>query len=140
MGERVWMWKTKDITWKPRHRREDNTKIDSTEIKWGVCGLDSSVSEYGFCEHGKGHSGNKECGVFDNLRDYFLLTVSCVPWSSGIIYNFSVNISTQFSSLTLIMHPNLFLISSLRGTVFQRFLQLFIISQLIFPTNSSVSH
>jgi hypothetical protein len=59
----------------------------------GECGLDWSVSKYGFCEHGSGHSGNKEHGEFDNLRGYFLLKVGCVPWSSTGTYNFSVNIS-----------------------------------------------
>jgi hypothetical protein len=48
-----------DITWKTRHRWDDNIKVDFTEIGWRGCGLDSSVSEYGFCEHGNGHSDKK---------------------------------------------------------------------------------
>ena len=48
-----------DATRKNRHRWEDNIKMDFTEVGWGGCGMDSSVSEYGFCEHGNGHSGSK---------------------------------------------------------------------------------
>jgi len=59
-----------------RHRYEDNIKVDFTEIELRGYGLDSS--DYGFCEHGNGHSGNKERGEFDNLKDYSLLNVGCV--------------------------------------------------------------
>lgn len=38
-----------DTTWKNWHRWEDNIKMDFTEVGWGGCGMDLSVSEYGFC-------------------------------------------------------------------------------------------
>jgi hypothetical protein len=53
----VWVWITvnNEATWRTRHRWENNIKMYFKEIGFGVCGLDSSVSEYGFCDHGNGH-------------------------------------------------------------------------------------
>lgn len=62
-----------DITWKTRHRWDDNIKIDFTEIGLRECGLDSSVSKYSFREHDNGHSGNRERVELGNLGTIFFL-------------------------------------------------------------------
>jgi hypothetical protein len=72
--------------------------VMDTEIGLGGCGLDSSVSEYGFCDHGNGPCSTK-CGEFDYLWNRHLLKVGSVPWSRPVIRSFSLNIFTLSSLL-----------------------------------------
>jgi hypothetical protein len=53
---------------RPRHRWEDNIKMNLREIGFGGCGLDSFGSGYrqvvGSCEHSNEPSGSIKCGEF----------------------------------------------------------------------------